>query len=250
MIARVLAVALCSIVVEAFPNSTESTSTTSQLNTAMDQRDEALQERPPLPTDVARTDSHFADDAMVDDAIAARLRGSTPSAVVPGDTSSTTTTLTLPPLSRRRRRRRKSSTDPCSGIETAVCKTSEYIFCYGGCSSVCFGISSCTDACEKDCKKKLYDPCVDSLKSACADDALALCEMAIEEAEGDSCSEICVEAAATADAAGGGPEDPAADVVAAEIAASCDMACEEALEDGEAIGTDAFGKAVCKGIGF
>merc|ERR1711907_89765 len=70
-------------------------------------------------------------------------------------------------LSRRRRRRRKSSTDPCSGIETAVCKTSEYIFCYGGCSSVCFGISSCTDACEKDCKKKLYDPCVDSLKSAC-----------------------------------------------------------------------------------
>merc|ERR1719156_237177 len=116
----------------------------------MDQRDEALQERLPLPTDVARTDSHFVDDAM-----AARLRGSTPSAVVPGDTSSTTTTLTLPPLSRRRRRRRKSSTDPCSGIETAVCKTSEYIFCYGGCSSVCFGISSCTDACEKDCKKKL-----------------------------------------------------------------------------------------------
>lgn len=240
MIARVLAVALCSIVVEAFPNSTESTSTTSQLNTAMDQRDDALQERPPLPTDVARTDSHVADDAMVDDAIAARLRGSTPSAVVPDDTSSTTTTITPLPLSRRRRRRRK--TNPCSGIETAVCKTSEYIFCYGG----CFGISSCIDA----CKKKLYDPCVDSLKSACADDALELCEEAIDEADSDSCSEICAEAAATADAAGGGPEDPAADVVAADIALSCDTACEEAVEDGKAIGTDAFTEAVCKGIGF
>merc|ERR1712176_221107 len=105
----------------------------------------------------------ITDVAAPADVRAMRLRGSMPSTAMPESRQ----------LSRRRRRRRKSSTDPCSGIETAVCKTSEYIFCYGGCSSVCFGISSCTDACEKDCKKKLYDPCVDSLKSACADDALA-----------------------------------------------------------------------------
>merc|ERR1719161_2020857 len=179
-----------------------------------------------------RVDGHILDGAEVDSTSAVRLRGSIASADVPDSRQ----------LSRRRRRRRKSSTDPCSGIETAVCKTSEYIFCYGG----CLGWSSCIDA----CKKKLYDPCVDSLKSACEKDALELCEEAIDEAEGDSCSEICAEAAATADAAGGGPEDPAADVVAADIALSCDTACEEAVEDGKAIGTDAFTEAVCKGIGF
>merc|ERR1712187_908390 len=126
-------------------------------------------------------------------------------------------------LSRRRRRRRKSSTDPCSGIETAVCKTSEYILCYGG----CLGISSCVDA----CKKSLYDPCVDSLKSACDKAALTICEEAIKEAGDESCTEICAEAAVTAEAAGGGVEDPAADVIAADIDASCEMACEAAIED-------------------
>merc|ERR1719262_1065573 len=97
---------------------------------------------------------------------AAKLRENINSAVVPESGL----------LSRRRRRRRKSSTDPCSGIETAVCKTSEYIFCYGG----CLGISSCVDA----CKKKLYDPCVDALKSTCAKAALEMCEEAIKEAAG------------------------------------------------------------------
>merc|ERR1711879_362693 len=91
-------------------------------------------------------------------------------------------------LSRRRRRRRKSSNNPCSDIETAICKTSEYIFCVAG----CMGISSCKDACDK----SLYKPCKKSLKSA-----LDICEEAIKKAGEKSCTEICLEAAATADAA-------------------------------------------------
>merc|ERR1712232_763745 len=102
------------------------------------------------------------DEAMMHDAV--KLRGSISSATVPDSRL----------LSRRRRRRRKSSTNPCSDIETAVCKTSEYIFCYGG----CLGISSCVSA----CKKSLYDPCVDSLESACLKSALSICEEAIKTA--------------------------------------------------------------------
>jgi len=185
----------------------------------------------PLAEDAGVDHDITKDEAKIDTAV--RLRGSISSATVPDSRQ----------LSRRRRRRRKSSTDPCSGIETAVCKTSEYIFCYGG----CLGISSCVDA----CKKSLYDPCVDSLKSACDSAAMTICEEAIKEAGDESCTEICAEAAVTADAAGGGVEDPAADIIAADIEASCEMSCTAAIEDsGLTPGTDAFAKAVCEDIGF
>merc|ERR1712232_757735 len=96
-----------------------------------------------------------------------------------------------------------------------------------------------------------YDPCVDTLKSACDSAALDICEEAIKEAGDESCTEICAEAAVTADAAGGGVEDPAADIIAADIEASCEMSCTAAIEDsGLTPGTDAFAKAVCEDIGF
>lgn len=81
--------------------------------------------------------------------------------------------------------------------------------------------------------------------------ALELCEEGIKKAGEESCTEICIEAAATADAAGGGPEDPVADVVAADIEASCEMRCEAAVDlSGLTPGTDVFAKTVCEGIGF
>lgn len=236
MVARAFALAFCSLAAQAL-NSTDLLSAR-QSDVVIDQRNDTLQENATFQSgqpsaDDAGADHRITDDeAMMDNAV--RLRGSISSATVPDSRQ----------LSRRRRRRRrKSSTDPCSGIETAVCKTSEYIFCYGG----CLGISSCVDA----CKKKLYDPCVDSLKSACDKSALSICEEAIKEAGDESCTEICTEAAATAEVAGGGPEDPAADVIAADIAASCEMSCSAAIDDsGLTPGTDAFAKAVCEGIGF
>merc|ERR1712072_38833 len=101
------------------------------------------------------------------------------------------------------------------------------------------------------CEKAIIKPYEDSLKSACDKAAAELCEEAIKKAGDESCTEICIEAAATADAAGGGPEDPAADVVAADIEASCEMACEAAVNDsGLTPGTNAFADAVCKSIGF
>jgi len=228
------ALAFCSLVAEAL-DSTEPRFVPHH-DVVIDQRNVTLQENatllsgPPSADDAGANLQIKDDEVMMDHAM--RLRGSISSAA---ETDSRQLS--------RRRRRRKSSTDPCSGIETAVCKTSEYLFCYGG----CLGISSCVDA----CKKKLYDPCVDSLKSSCDKSAMTICEDAIKEAGSQSCTEICAEAAVTAEAAGGGPEDPAADVIAADIEASCEMSCEAAVEDsGLTPGTEAFAEAVCKGIGF
>jgi len=145
----------------------------------------------------------------------------------------------------RRRRRRKSSsfTNPCTDISDAVCKTSDYTLCVAG----CLDISSCKKACEK----TIVKPCYESLEKTCMSSALDLCEEGIKKAGEESCTEICAEAAATADAAGGGPEDPVGDVVAADIEASCEFSCTAAVQtSGLTPGTDAFAEAVCKGIGF
>jgi hypothetical protein len=234
MIAHVFIFLLCKVVAGASPVSTES-SAALRRNMTHDQkngtRQESLQLQAFQPS--AKDDGWeggIADIAATADVSAMRLRGST---LEPESRQ----------LSRRRRRRRKSSNDPCNGIKTAVCKTSEYIFCIAG----CLDISSCKHACEK----KLYVPCKHTLKSACEKGAMDICEEAIKKAGADSCTEICLEAAATADAAGGGPEDPVGDVIAADIEASCEMSCESAVHSsGLTPGTKAFAKAVCKGIGF
>jgi hypothetical protein len=238
MIARVFIIMLCKGVADASPVPPESSAALQKRNMTHDQKNDTQQQSLQFQAFQASANDDIMEGSITDiaapaDVRAMRLRGSMPSTAMPESRQ----------LSRRRRRRRKNSNNPCSDIETAICKTSEYIFCVAG----CLDISSCKDACDK----SLYKPCKKSLKSACEKSALDICEEAIKKAGEKSCTEICLEAAATADAAGGGPEDPAGDVIAADIEASCEMSCESAVDSsGLAPGTEAFAKAVCKGIGF
>jgi len=246
MIAFAFVLSLCSIVTNAVPNSTELLSAPQMDAPIIDTLpDNSSLQLPPLEMDMAEfdaaEDNAAEGDATEDDAeseldeqaaVSMKLRGSFRSL---GSARS---------LRRRRRRRRKSSfEDPCSGISDAVCETSDYVLCVAG----CLGISSC----EKACEKSIVKPCYKALEETCSKGALELCEEGIKEAGSESCTEICIDAVATVEAAGGGPEDPAADIVAADIGASCEMSCEAAVEtSGLTPGTDAFAEAVCKGIGF
>jgi hypothetical protein len=148
----------------------------------------------------------------------------------------------------------------CEGVDKGICKGSDYILCKGG----CLGISSCVKKCEKKivdpCVKKLVDECDDSCVktvvapciSGCEKKGLAICEEAVgavvNKIEKKGITEVCVEAAALADAAGAGPEDPVADAVATLIGITCKPALTEAVK--ELLPTAKVSAYVCGKIGF
>ena len=74
--------------------------------------------------------------------------------------------------------------------------------------------------------------------------------IAIGEAGKKGCSELCVQAAAYANAALGGPLDPVADAVAAAIGTVCSKLCGLAIDRGMEPGSQAFEEYICEGIGF
>jgi len=244
MIAFAVALSLCSIVTRAIPNSTELLSEWQIDAPVNDTLPENSSLQLVLPgedmIEFNTTRNHVAEgDATEDDTESELAEQAAVSMKLRGSSRSLASARSL----RRRRRRKSTFENPCSDISIAVCQTSDYLLCVAG----CLDISSCKDACEK----SIVDPCYDALEKTCDESALDLCEEGIKEAGDKSCTEICVEAAATADAASGGPEDPVGDIVAADIDASCEFSCEAAVDtSGLTPGTDAFAEAVCKGIGF
>jgi hypothetical protein len=126
----------------------------------------------------------------------------------------------------------------------------------------CLGLKSCVHKCEH----KLVDPCIQKLvnecddkcrktiidpcETACNKNGLAICEKAVGMGGSKACSAICVEAATAAVAAGGGPEEPVGDAVAAAIEAGCEVSCEEAVDKKLVPGTKEFEDYVCHKIGF
>lgn len=160
----------------------------------------------------------------------------------------------------------------CKGIDVGICKTTEYVLCKAGCAADFWNRQSCEDACEK----KLVDPCVKQLvdncdekcidtivkpcQEGCERDGLKICDTVISKAAvtvakktvaAEVCGELCTEAAALADGAGAGPEDPLADAVAAAIEIGCNPGCVTAITKYalQPLG-NTFANFVCKKIGF
>jgi NAD(P)-dependent dehydrogenase (short-subunit alcohol dehydrogenase family) len=156
----------------------------------------------------------------------------------------------------------------CKGIDVGICKGSKYILCKGGCLGIHKCVKKCEDKLVKPCMKKLVDECDDKCvekvvkpcQEGCDRDGLKICEEVVSKAAvfiGNktvgvaACGELCTEAAALADAAGAGPEDPFADAVAAAIEVGCNPVCQRAISKYVLQPlSKPFAQFVCKGIGF
>merc|ERR1712031_145416 len=118
------------------------------------------------------------------------------------------------------------------------------------------GMKKLVDQCDNKCIDKVIKPCQDG----CDRDGLKICETVIAKGAvfvGDKtvgaevCGELCTEAAALADAAGAGPEDPLADAVAATIEVGCNPVCEKAISKYVLQPlSNKFAEFVCEEIGF
>ena len=76
-------------------------------------------------------------------------------------------------------------------------------------------------------------------------------EESIKEIGEDNCDDLCAEAAAEAELAGGGPEDPAADALALTLASSCAYACSIVVHEDVDMASDStdFAKDMCQAMG-
>jgi len=159
-------------------------------------------------------------------------------------------------------------TAQCKGFDKGMCKGGKYIACKGG----CLGIKKC----EKKCEHTLVEPCIRDLVHKCDDKCVKeivkpcenscdrygfkMCSMAVTKAAVfignktvgvEVCGELCTEAAALADAAGAGPEDPFADAAAAAIELGCNPACQQAISKYVlAPASSYFAQFLCKEMGF
>lgn len=155
----------------------------------------------------------------------------------------------------------------CKGIDKGICKTGKFGLCKAG----CLGIRSCKRKCEhaiiRPCEKKLCDDCYNKCEATiirpcerkCDAAGFGVCVGAISagvkvvgnETSTAACAELCTAAAAAADGAGGGPEDPFADAVAAAIEVGCNPACKTVINQYAVKPVDhSFPPLMCNKMGF
>lgn len=146
----------------------------------------------------------------------------------------------------------------CKGVDSQLCRTADWDLCKAGCLGIKKCVHKCEDAIIKPCVKILVDQCDDRCAKAivgpceeqCEKQGLPICEKGVKAAGTYGCTQLCITAATAAIAAGGGPEDPGADAVAAVISSTCGAACTAAIKKGEVPGTDKFAEDVCMKMGF